>query len=455
MAFSGYGDMFFVLLQMICVIVVVAYLITRTTSFTQVLDGVFNWKGQAILVLLFGALSIYGTESGINILGATANVRDLGPMVGGLACGPVVGLGAGLIGAAARLSLGGFTAVPCALATLLAGLFGGLIFLAAGKKFIGMQGAVLFAVGMEAFHMGLTLALCQPFEQALGVVESVSLPMIIANTTGVFIFAFIIGNLITERQTKAERDTYLSELERKKAELRIAHDIQMSFLPERLPEVPGIEVAALALPAKEVGGDFYDAIPLPGGRTAFTIADVAGKGVPAALFMALSRTVLRANTRVPRSAREVVGEANALIAEDAKSGMFVTLFYAVADPGRRTLTYVNAGHNPPLLFRPDGERPTRLKGTGIILGVMPEAEFGEETIALETGDLLLLYTDGITEAINSREEQFGEERLIETVMNCRDLPPGEIVDRIRDAVTAFSGDEPQFDDQTLMILRVI
>jgi sigma-B regulation protein RsbU (phosphoserine phosphatase) len=135
--------------------------------------------------------------------------------------------------------------------------------------------------------------------------------------------------------------------------------------------------------------------------------------------------------------------------------MFVTLFYAVADPGRRTLTYVNAGHNPPLLFRPDGERPTRLKGTGIILGVMPEAEFGEETIALETGDLLLLYTDGITEAINSREEQFGEERLIETVMNCRDLPPGEIVDRIRDAVTAFSGDEPQFDDQTLMVLRVI
>ncbi|MDV2481111.1 SpoIIE family protein phosphatase [Methanoculleus sp. Wushi-C6] len=455
MALSGYGDTFFVLLQMICVVVVVAYLITRTASFTQVLDGVFTWKGQAILTLLFGALSIYGTESGITILGATANVRDLGPMVGGLACGPVVGLGAGLIGAAYRFSLGGFTALPCAAATVLAGLFGGLIFLLAGRKFIGMHGAVLFAVGMEAFHMGLTLAICRPFEQALTVVEGVALPMTIANATGVFVFALIIGNLIAERQTKAERDTYLSELERKKAELRIAHDIQMSFLPERLPEVPGIELAALSLPAKEVGGDFYDAIPLPGDRTAFAIADVAGKGVPAALFMALSRTVLRANTLVPRSAREAVGEANSLIAEDAKSGMFVTLFYAVADPAKRTLTYVNAGHNPPLLFRSGAVRPVRLEGTGIILGVMPEAEYGEETVALASGDLLLLYTDGITEAINPGEEQFGEERLIETVTGCRDLSPGEIVDRIRGAVAGFSGDEPQFDDQTLMILRVV
>ncbi|MGI5939067.1 PP2C family protein-serine/threonine phosphatase, partial [Methanoculleus thermophilus] len=245
------------------------------------------------------------------------------------------------------------------------------------------------------------------------------------------------------------------ELERKKAELRIARDIQMSFLPDRLPEIPGLELAALSLPAKEVGGDFYDAIPLSGNRTAFVIADVAGKGVPAALFMALSRTVLRANAQVPRSAREAVSEANTLIAEDAKSGMFVTLFYAVVDPAEKTLAYVNAGHNPPLLFRSGGGRPVKLKGTGIIIGVMPDAEYREETIRLESGDLLLLYTDGVTEAINSAEEQFGEERLIETVMRSRDLPPAEIVGRVRDAVMQFSGDEPQFDDQTLMVIRVV
>lgn len=455
MAFSGFGDLFLVLLQMICVIIVVAYLITRTASFTQVLDGIFTWKGQVTLILLFGTLSIYGTESGITILGATANVRDLGPMVGGLACGPVVGLGAGLIGAAYRFSLGGFTAVSCSAATVLAGLFGGLIFILAGRRFIGMHSAVLFAIGMEALHMGITLLLCRPFDQALGVVKGVAVPMIAANAIGVFIFAFIIANLIAERQTKEERDAFLSELERKKAELRIAHEIQMSFLPERLPEVPGFELAALSLPAKEVGGDFYDAIPLPGGRTALTIADVSGKGVPAALFMALSRTVLRANALVSRSAREAVREANVLITEDAKSGMFVTVFYAVADPIERTLTYVNAGHNPPLLFRAGGGRPAGLKGTGIILGVMPEAEYGEETIHLKSGDLVLLYTDGVTEAINSGEEQFGEARLIETVVNSLDRSPTGIIENVRDAVMEFSGDEPQFDDLTLMALRVV
>ena len=454
MAFAGYGDLLFVLLEMICVIVVVAYLITRTVSFDQVLNNTATWKNQAILILLFGALSIYGTESGITILGAPANVRDLGPMVGGLACGPVVGLGAGLIGAAYRFSLRGFTAVPCTTATVLAGLLGGLIFILAGRKFIGMHGAVLFAIGMEASHMGLTLLLCRPLDQALAVVREVALPMTIANAVGVFIFALIIGSLITGRQTKAERDAYLAELERKKAELHIARDIQMSFLPEDLPEVPGLEVSALALPAKEVGGDFYDLIPLSEDRAAFVIADVAGKGVPAALFMALSRTVIRANAQNPRSAHEAICEANTLITADARSGMFVTLFYAVVDPVKKTLTYVNAGHNPPLIFRPGSSRPVELKGTGIILGVLPDADYREETFALESRDLIILYTDGITEAINSGKEQFGEQRLIETIMDSRDLSPDELVDRIRQAVADFSGDEPQFDDQTLMVLRV-
>ncbi|OQC66818.1 MAG: Stage II sporulation protein E (SpoIIE) [Euryarchaeota archaeon ADurb.Bin009] len=171
--------------------------------------------------------------------------------------------------------------------------------------------------------------------------------------------------------------------------------------------------------------------------------------------MALSRTVLRANALIPRSARDAVREANALIAADAKSGMFVTLFYAVVDPVKKTLTYVNAGHNPPLLFRSGSERVLELKGTGIILGVMPDADYGEETLALEKNDLVLLYTDGVTEAIDSHEKQFGEQRLIETVTGCHDLPSREIVDRIRRAVADFSGDEPQFDDQTLMVLRVV
>ncbi|RXE56788.1 stage II sporulation protein E [Methanoculleus taiwanensis] len=448
---SALTELSFILLQMICVIVVVAYLITRSGAFTEILDKTFTWKNQAILILVFGAISIYGTESGVAIMGAVINVRDLGPMVGGLAAGPIVGLGAGLIGAAYRATLGGFTVVPCVIATILAGIFGGTIYLLNNRNFIGAQGAVLFAVGMEALHMGLVLVICRPFEQAWSIVGQVAFPMILANAAGVFIFAFIIGNLITERQTKAERDAYFSELERKRAELQIAHDIQMSFLPEKLPRVPAYDLAAMSLPAKEVGGDFYDAIPLPDGRLGIVMADVSGKGVPAALFMALSRTVVRAHAR-HSGAKDAIQDANILIAEDSKSGMFVTLFYGVVDAARLTMTYVNAGHNPPLLFR-DGE-PRELKATGIILGVMEDAEYEEQTVDLRAGDLLLLYTDGVTEAIDPDDKQFGEERLIATVQECRHLPSSEIVERIQQAVFAFCGREPQFDDLTLMVLKV-
>ncbi len=450
---STLTELSFILLQMICVIVVIAYLITRSGAFTEILDKTFTWKNQLILILVFGAVSIYGTESGVDIMGAVVNVRDLGPMVGGLVAGPIVGLGAGLIGGAYRATLDGFTVVPCVLATILAGLFGGTIYLLNKRNFIGAQGAVLFAVGMESLHMALVLLICRPFDQALAIVEQVAIPMILANAAGVFIFAFIIGNLITERQTKAERDSYLSELERKRAELQIAHDIQMSFLPEKLPHMASFDLAATSLPAKEVGGDFYDAIPLPDGRVGLVMADVSGKGVPAALFMALSRTVVRANASVNGSTADTIRNANRLVADDSKSGMFVTLFYGVVDAAARKFTYVNAGHNPPLLFRNGGE-PQELKATGIILGVMDDADYYERTIDLADGDLLLFYTDGVTEAIDREKEQFGEERLIATVKECRGLPSSEVAARIQKAVFDFCGAEPQFDDLTLMVLKV-
>ena len=142
-------ETFLVLFQMICVIAVVAYIFTRSRFFAEVLDGHPLIKTQIILTLFFGAVSIYGTISGIEVYGAIINVRDLGPMVAGLTCGPVVGLGAGLIGALYRLSLGGFTAYSCSLATVLAGLFGGLIWLWNKKKFVSIRIAVLFAAGME------------------------------------------------------------------------------------------------------------------------------------------------------------------------------------------------------------------------------------------------------------------------------------------------------------------
>jgi sigma-B regulation protein RsbU (phosphoserine phosphatase) len=204
------------LVEKVCVIVVIAYLLTRLKYFTEVLDGKLTIRNQIILILIFGGISIYGSYSGVNIFGAIANVRDLGPMVAGLVGGPIVGLGAGLIGGLHRLTMGGFTCIPCSLSTILAGIFAGIIYLANKKRFIGIWGAVLFAVLMESFHMVLALLLASPFAQAMEVVEDLYIPMILANAVGMFIFALMITNLIKERTTKRERDRLSAQLERRK-----------------------------------------------------------------------------------------------------------------------------------------------------------------------------------------------------------------------------------------------
>ncbi len=441
------------LLQMICVIVVFAYLASRARPFTEILDGIFNLKNYLFLILLFGVFSIYGTASGIDILGAHINVRDLGPIIGGLVGGPIVGLGAGLIGAAYRFSQGGVTVIPCTLATLLAGLFAGIVYYGNKKRFIGLWGAVLFVILLEIFHMALVILTVQPISLAMEIVGAVGVPMIVSNAVGMFFFAFIITNLIKERKTEAERDSYRAELERKKAEMQIAHEIQTGFLPTDLPAISGVDLAAASVPAREVGGDFYDFLTGSNGKAAFVIADVSGKGVPAALFMVLSRTIVRANATWHQDAQTAIQDANTMIANDAESGMFVTLLYGTLDPETMTLTYVNAGHNPPILFRKDGTQAL-LNGTGIALGAMEGAEYQEKTVSLAPGDLLVCYTDGVTEAINGREEQFGDARLSATVQGCQDRGPEEIINTIMEAVNDFCGNEPQFDDMTMVVLKV-
>ena len=446
-------ELLLVLVEKICVIVIIAYLITRTKYFREILDKKFTLKNRAILILIFGAVSIFGTYSGIEIFGAIANVRDLAPMIAGLIGGPVIGLGAGLIGGIHRYFLEGFTCVPCSLATVLAGLFGGIIYLLRKGKFIGVPGAVLFAALMESFHMTLTLLLARPYSEAVMVVEEVSIPMIFSNSLGMFIFAFIISNLIRERETAEERDKYFDELERKRYELKMAHDIQQSFLPDAIPLLKGFELAALNLPAKEVGGDFYDFIPISEDKIGVTIADVSGKGVPAALFMALSRTIVRANATRSPDVVGVIQDANRLITADAKSGMFVTLFYAILDLREKTLTYVNAGHNPPVMFKGKTGELIMLRAKGIALGAMEDIELEERKIILKGGDMVVFYTDGVTEAEDEKERQFGEERLFKTIKENHNLSANDMIEKIKEAVLSFCGKQPQFDDITLMVLK--
>ena len=451
---TSVGNTLIDLIKTACVIVAFAYVVTRTGFFTEILDKKFSFKNQAILILLFGALSIFGTYGGLTLpSGAIANIRDLGPMVAGLVAGPVVGLGAGLIGAVHRYFIGGFVCIPCSLATVIAGLLGGAIYKLNKGEFVAVWQAVLFAVFMELLHMGLTLLLARPYEEAVGVVKDVILPMTVANATGVAIFAFIIRNLIVERRTAEEKESYRRELERTEYEMETARGIQQSFLPESPPRIDGFELAALNLPARQVGGDFYDFIPVSENEWGIIIADVSGKGVPAALFMALSRTLVRANVADNRTAAQAMQKANHLISQEAKMGMFVTLFYAVLNPEKRLLQYVNAGHNPPFVIKKNSGDVILLRANGIAMGVMDEVSLEQKEIELASNDIVVFYTDGITEAINGAGEQFGEKRLIETINQNMDLPVKDLIGRVKDDVFAFAQGQPQHDDFTMVLLK--
>ncbi|MFN8497454.1 MAG: SpoIIE family protein phosphatase [Anaerolineae bacterium] len=241
--------------------------------------------------------------------------------------------------------------------------------------------------------------------------------------------------------------------QRLEQELVLAAEIQASLLPENVPIIPGYEVAAFWRPALEMAGDFYDFVTLTEGRWGFVIADVSDKGIPAAMFMAATRSMVRASVLGRRPPVEAITRANALILRDTRADMFVTLCYCVLDPATGQLIYVNAGHTPPLIYRSRSDRAEYLHSKGIVLGAIEDIRLEEKVVTLRPGDVLALYTDGVTEAITLEEVDFGEERLADVVRRCHAQHPGEIIGSIIAAVTDYVGDAPQHDDFALIVIK--
>jgi serine phosphatase RsbU (regulator of sigma subunit)/putative methionine-R-sulfoxide reductase with GAF domain len=244
-------------------------------------------------------------------------------------------------------------------------------------------------------------------------------------------------------------------------ELQLARDIQRTFLPHDLPDLPGWEISVRWQPAREVGGDFYDYFMLPGNRFGIVIADVADKGMPAALYMTLIRTLIRATLYEVDSPSEVLARVNDVLEAENEQGMFVTLFYGVMSLESGLLAYTNAGHNPPYwLKHRSGELQPLLKG-GMALGVLPGNRVEERLITLEPGDYLILYTDGVTEAFSEGGEFYGDERLHKTILDtvvgasnaARDLPVLDVVDAIDDSVSSFIESDTRSDDLTLVVIK--
>jgi sigma-B regulation protein RsbU (phosphoserine phosphatase) len=237
-------------------------------------------------------------------------------------------------------------------------------------------------------------------------------------------------------------------------ELALAGEIQASFLPDVVPDVPGWQLTATLEPARETAGDFYDFIPLPDGRLGILVADVADKGMGAALYMALSRTLIRTYAAEYDTRPDLVlGAVNDRILGDTRASLFVTVFYGILDPVSGTLTYCNAGHNPPyLLGAGDRDSVQELGRTGIPLGIFDDVSWQEAAVAVAPGDVLVLYTDGIPDAQDRQQRFFGSERLLEIARDSVDLSAQDIQDALITEVHGFVGDVPQFDDITLMVV---
>jgi sigma-B regulation protein RsbU (phosphoserine phosphatase) len=256
-------------------------------------------------------------------------------------------------------------------------------------------------------------------------------------------------------EERRQKELALLENARVLRDMEIAKQIQLSLLPTTFPKLDGVRFAGLCVPATHVGGDYYDFFRRNENVVDIVIADVSGHSVGAALIMAETRTVLRAQAQSSASTSDILTSLNELLYEDlTRAELFITMFYVKYDACSRILTYSSAGHNKPILLRKGMAACTELDAEGLILGIKQDVVFEEKSIQLQQGDLLLLYTDGITEAENAQGEFFGDSRLCRILSKTCEETPEAIVERILSEVTAFTGASNLQDDISMVVMKL-
>ncbi len=239
---------------------------------------------------------------------------------------------------------------------------------------------------------------------------------------------------------------------RLKEEMRLANNVQVNLLPKSNPEIQGYQIAGRSIPAKDVGGDYYDFIPMEDNHLTFCLGDISGKGIQAALLMANLQASLRGQTLMGITCKNCVSFTNNLLYNSTESNKFATLFYGILHPDENKITFCNAGHNEPVLMHKSGE-VTRLKEGGLIVGILPDLSYEEKTIDFQPGNILVIFSDGITEAMNSNEEEYGEERLLNFIEKNKTLPAVELINSIIKNVKDFAGNVEQMDDMTIIVIK--
>jgi serine phosphatase RsbU (regulator of sigma subunit) len=260
---------------------------------------------------------------------------------------------------------------------------------------------------------------------------------------------------ILEYLKRSESDSGVQRTFRR--DLEDAKEVQQAFFPRQTISIPGISCETFYQPARGIGGDYYDLLALERGRWGIAIGDVSGKGIGAALIMASLQASLKFQALQPHlKLSTLIGDVNRLVYGSSPTNIFATLFYAEYEPAKRLLNYVNAGHNPPLILRPKNGSCEifQLPSTGIPVGISADPQFSFATFQFEIDDVLVAYTDGITEAENRQHELWGQQRLEALLKSCSRTSPKEIIDTILDQVSTFANGQPQRDDETLLVMRV-
>ena len=312
-----------------------------------------------------------------------------------------------------------------------------------------------FADRQSVIDIGLHSAMCVPLEtekDVLGVICAERVLSREAFTDEDLRLLTLMANLAAVKIENARLVEDGLARDRLERELRLAAEIQRGLLPRDCPSCGDFDIAAASSPSLHVGGDYYDFIALPDGRLGATVADVAGKGVSASLLMASLRAALQSEARPGVSPAELARKLNDFIFRSSAPNVFITFFYGELDPAGGDFRYVNAGHNPPILLSVKGD-PRPLEGTGMALGMLAGREYGEGLIAFAPGDVLVMFTDGISESRDQAGEEFGSDRLVAAVRGAAEKSAGEILKAVFGALKEYTGGGDPEDDRTLVVIK--
>jgi sigma-B regulation protein RsbU (phosphoserine phosphatase) len=325
--------------------------------------------------------------------------------------------------------------------------------------FLGTAGVLLLSVAVVFIARSITRPLRQMAEATRGIAAGnldIELPSVKSgDEVGKLSEAFQYMEKSLKEYIRELTETTASK-ERIESELKIAHDIQMSILPKIFPPFPDrkeFNIYALIEPAREVGGDFYDFFFIDHDHFCFVIGDVSGKGIPASLFMAVTKTLVKATAEKETTPGEILTRVNSELSQGNESCMFVTIFCGVLNIKTGEVSYANGGHNLPLVLRRDRETGFLDGKGGLVVGAMEDSRYETESFVLQPGESLFLYTDGVTEAMNGREELFSDERLKGEIILLRGKTVYETIQAVIKGIVSFCGGVPQSDDITMMMIQ--